>query len=1682
MLRKITLAISLWAIASIGQAQIQISQVPLLVSQSAPPLNMLVMGRDHKLYYEAYNDASDLDNDGVIDVGFKPAITYYGYFNTATCYESANGRFEPIAAAGDKNICSNAWSGNFLNYLATSRMDALRKVLYGGYRATDTASETVLRAAFIPQDAHSSGKEYDPARDKFSISDYAPLSAPVAGYRHMFAVTTLSDGGTPILRVLTNSQYRIWDWVSKEGPVASDKCVNNETSCLNGGSNNWAIAPASFFPNGLAITTWHDNTGSPSDKGPMDSLFAASHTKCGTGSVSAINTTGENNNPFAGANGCTNDSYHTLITGTLRVPATGHYYFGVNGDDAVDFFVDSTRVAYWYGGHGANSNAPGGTTSSIYLTADTNYTIKFRHEEGTGGDNWQLYYKAPNAAASTMTDYALNVLACPSDANLRESNCKTYTDNSGKVSYKPTGLLHDFGENDSMKFGLLTGSYAKNTKGGVLRSNIASFTREVNSATGQFNTNVTDGIVATLDKLRIVDFSYSNHQYTNCGWIGDVPITSKNDGMCTMWGNPLAEMMFEGLRYFAGATAGSSAYTYQSNARDTQSDLGLPAPTWVPPYTAKPGGAGEKSCAAPVMTVISDINPSYDYTLPGSRFNEAEDSFSLPSSLSDLDVSSSTDEIGVAEKINGQSYFIGQSTADNANSAPTAKVLDGLSYARGLSPEEPSKQGTFYSAGIAKFAAENVVGGDKKMLTYSIALASPLPQIRFPIGTDGSQGITLAPFAKSVGSTDNNNSYGINAKSSFQPTNQIVDYYVVTIANTAGPTGADYDASVNEGRPYAQFRINYEDMEQGADHDMDAIALYTLSVDANGVLTIKIDSEYASGGIIQHMGYVISGTNADGIYLEVRDADTASDNKSQHYQSYKLNTPPNQWPGYCDNATNLNKSECKQLPLNATRSFTAASSQAAGFLKDPLWYAAKYGVPDRLPDTVKGDPDNYFLVTNATTLKDQLTKAFNDILQRNTSITSPVVEGNTTEDGSFIYRTDFKADGWTGDLIKEELKQVDGSSQLETIWRASEQLPTKGTRNILFAPAGGKGDLVEFSWDSLEDREFVGINLQEALNKPANGEADGLGENRVDYITENCSDINCADFRVPKSRLGDIINSSPVLVEGAQYLPHRADTLDGTAGAYRLFQNSIKDRPGIVYVGANDGMLHAFYSGTGVDADQAGKEAFAFIPTAVISNLNKLTDPQYGIEAGELHQYFVDGTPVVADVYFGDGEGDDKGWRTVLVSSLGAGGKAIFALDITDPEQPKLLWEFTDPAMGDSIPQPSIARLHSGQWAALIPNGYNSGTNPTLFALDIKTGAKIRTLTTLHDPDDLTTTASTTGNGLSNIRTADMNGDGIVDYVYGGDQLGNVWRFDLYNVSAGNLNKCTTNCASVKDQFRVSFGGKPLYVAKEAAEGQPLPITAAPTLLRHPTSIGHLVMVGTGRYLGSADKYTSTPKQESLYGIWDRQTDGRNATSTPELSRSDLREQTLSADGTMQIGNETRPVRLITDHTVQWYNHEGLPDSDRCVPSNNEDSPDASVNCWGWRLDLTSSGERVVNNMQMYGEALIFSTITPSDDSCSSGLDGFTYAINPATGGRTYFNVFDLNGDGSVDTGDGKDGNVVSGFGNPAGDFTIHDGFLYSPDGKRIPVDHGSLAKGRQSWHLIPPPKPAAPSTPESGE
>ena len=1032
------------AIGAAGDEQIYAAEVP--------PLVMLVMGRDHKLYYEAYNDASDLNGDGELDVGYNPAIDYYGYFDCYKCYtyNTTEKRFEPSSTTTDKT-CSGEWSGDYLNYLTMSRIDCLRKVLYGGYRSTDTATETVLERAFIPQDAHSWGKEYtDPATDGYDIGEYTPFAVPNQGTRHLFASTTMvSENDPPLLRVLTDVPYRIWEWVSIEQPVAGNKVV-------------------------------HGNTG----------------------------------------------------------PTVS----------PVDYVVKVTV---------ANPSMP-------------------------------------------------------------EPNCRQYP--SGV--YKPIGILQTYGEPGRIYFGLLTGSYDNNLSGGILRKNIGPVTDEIDTQTVQFTSTV--GVIKPIDRLRFTGFDYSDYIHNDdCGWIYSRPI---EEGECRMWGNPVAEMMYEAMRYFSGEQSATSDFGGAMGSNDDGA-LGLPSPLWVDPYET------HDYCAKPFLLVISDINPSFDSDqLPGSVFG------SVSTSLGALNVQDLANGISSDEGISG-SYYIGQS-GSSFDTACSAKDVSSMANIRGLCPEEPTKQGGYYAPAVAYYGRKtdlNPADDDQKVLTYTVALSSPLPRIEIPAGD---QTITLVPFAKSIESSGGG---GVTAeRGDFQPTCTIADFYVETITPT-----------------YGKFRVNFEHAEQGADHDMDALVIYEYEVQANNTVRISVECiDYHGGSTKQHLGYIISGTTADGMYLEVRSTnyDEADD------PDYYLDTPPGIGPNKGIGDTNW--LDNAPLPKATTRIFTPGSSLAATLLKNPLWYAAKWGGFNDLNNNDKPDlqgewdedsdgvPDTYFYVVNPLKLEEQLNQSFADILGRGVSHIAPVVsvdEANRTQSGNSIYTAYFRprdGDYWQGNLKKYGLANLPRTdcARIEPEWTVVDRngesavacdgmLKAGSTSYWSTAPDGGqvnKGGVGELMKQSMPGSDPVEVpSSGPYYDFRTIGFYDEKEETLKDFIKTNVfkADLDVPDnatrYRIinfmygytfealpngdPVAKrpwiLGDIIHSEPALID--------------------YFDSNGRLEYRFIAVGANDGMLHVFTDrdipSLGGRTYGAGSEVFAFIPSDLLTRLKEF-------ESLDTHVHLVDGS------------------------------------------------------------------------------------------------------------------------------------------------------------------------------------------------------------------------------------------------------------------------------------------------------------------------------------------------------------------------------------------------------------------------------------------------------------------------
>lgn len=1606
-----------------------ISQEPLFLTQSQAPLVMLNMARDHRLYYEAYNDYSDLNGDGSLDLGYKPSlINYYGYFDSFKCYayNSTDNRFDPVSVTADKRCGGAYWSGDFLNYVTTSRMDALRKVLYGGFRKVDTTSLTVLERVFIPQDAHTWGKEYlSVANDGYDISDYTPLLPPASGRRHFFTNVTLDANGNgdgsddpPLLRVLQNSSLRIWNWVSIERPVAGSDCLfgASKKNCVTGdtaGTGGWAIVPSTVFT-GLNAT-FYDTSGtgitSVNSKGEMDGLKAAAAGSLqGSAPLSRIDCDSQESytvfdditstsitynsdcNPATSAQGTSDEQYFTEITGNITVPAAGTYYFAIDGNNNIDLFIDGSLVKGWYGNHSFSSCKDSGdfdsatcnpnSVGSVYLTAGT-HSIQLRHHEYQVYDGYRLWWKVGSQPVS-LQNYTVRVKVCDNSIGL-ESNCTSYTDGT-TVTYKPTGLLHNYGANNGMYFGLLSGSYKNNLQGGVLRKNISSFQNEFSPTTGIFTSSPTNGgIVDTINRFRITSFVYGSGKYNySCGWITTRAI---NNGECEVWGNPLGEMVWETLRYLNGQTSPTSGFNYSSGPDVT---LGLPSPTWWDPYSnaaSRSPSSAFPYCAKPYIMAVSDSYPSFDSdSVPGSTFGGVSTTLT---GISNPNVKTLGDTMWNTEFGGPRDVFIGQS-GTTSDSGPTAKAATSFGNLRGLAPSDPTRQGSYSSSALAYWSRTTDLrsdqGGDQKTGFYSVALAPPLPTIEVPVSA--SSKVTIVPFAKSVGGSS------ISASSSaFQPTNQIVDFYVDTIKNT---DSSNIDSAINGGRPFYRFRINYEDVEQGADHDMDALAIYEIWLNADNTISINVVSEYAAGGIMQHMGYVISGTSADGTYLVVRDKDTGATSDPDYF----LDTP--RTTDQTNNALPLNSSSsvtigtpCTNSALNfACRTFSPDSSATSAILlKDPLWYAAKWGGfkddnANLIPDPTEwdadtdGTPDNYFLVVNPLKLEIQMAAALAKIASDSGTAAALAANSTSLRTDLILYQARFSSDGWGGELNAYPIKS-DGTLDAPA-WQAqyvfagipsaSTQLDPN-TRVVLtydpdVASASNRG--IPFRWSSMGS----GGSLQTLLDKAWNttgGSTDGRGAERVDFLrggivsgfrTRPCitgtSGTTCVT-----NYLGDIVNSSIQYVGAPAFgysLPHYADYFSDRYARTKM-----------IYVGGNDGILHGFDADTGV-------EKIAYIPSALYrgAKLSKLTAADYG-KTSNPHAYYVDGTPNVGDICADSCAGANN-WKTILVGGLGGGGQGVYALNVSRPEDfsetnasSLVMWEFkdTDDAdLGYTYSRPAIVRMCTSRdssstsvpktcttykWVVIFGNGYNStetdGNSSStgravVYILDSNNGAML---------NKIEYTGGGSPNGFANISPADVDGDGIADYLYAGDLFGNMVKLDLETVSSVSVTYT-------------------LYTALDSSS-VPQPITSSPELYAHPNG-GVMVLFGTGKYLEVADKTSS--QQHTFYGIWDN-----GSAVSPDPTRSNLQAQYLVSDS---ISSGGVIYSTSTRNAVDWDTKKG------------------------WYLDLTKDGsnpsERVAYDPQILGTILNFVTVLPSTDVCAYGGDSYDFLLDPITGGSLDYAAF----------------------------------------------------------------------------
>jgi len=1487
----------LWSMADPLAVSTPVNAIPPnIVSTANKPMMMLATSKDHTLFGPIYTDFEDIDEDGVIDTTFKPDFKYYGYFDSTKCYNYANSRFQPAALAtvttDHRYTCPSTeswWSGNFLNWATMTRLDVIRKMLYGGKRSTDTnvtaanQSGTVLERANLSKDSHSFVKYYRGT----DIRDYTPFTTAAltkatgsnanvyAGLSICNRSDVMDEGGNPVIR-MAKGNYRLWATV--EGTVCE-----------------WGAGSL-----GRKLARYYKDT----DKG--------------NGGISH-----EENPPDQATDGAT---YGSTIGPQINV----------------------------------------------------------------------------------------RVQVCKAGL-LGDERCQAFPANS-TTNYKPYGIFQEFGLGSSTsnaarsEFGVITGSYDKNLTAGALRKNMGDFADEINTSTGIFCHMTGSSCAATVDgratgqgAIKALDsyVLYGRGAGGNYGGSNAQLPSEMADGTLPAWGNPIGEMVVQALQYYAGVTSTNPS----STTNDT--NKGLPVLTWADPLSnassTRKTKYGNAICRPMYTLALSSSALSFDGQA-GTNFN------TLPNTTGSI--SDYVDAIGTAEGINGTVRSVGSvGGANTFGETCSGKTISTLSNVSGICPEAPGIGGTYQVAGAALYAntakIRNVttppadlkfVQNALKVKTMAASLSGGAARIEVPI-----------------------------------PNSNPKKYVYITpesLWNAGGkrmPGALLTFASINSGPLYGTFVVTWNDSLFGGDYDMDIAGFLRYDVRADAAspsgysIDITTDILNVGAGYTGTHGFSVMGTDQDRRYLTHRHEAGSGDGPMVGAEGFECEGAANTGVSRCRVGSSWNTIQNTDYPI--LRSFKMVGVSNV-LVQEPLWYAAKYGSfnsssknsdgtysnvtmpPDVASwDNLRSDgsigsdgvPDGYFLARRPDILESQLRKAL-DALAKDSNAAPAISSAQLVAEG-YKYVAKFDSTTVTGML---EAYKVDGEGDFGAnyTWEAGGKLLQTaaggGTRKIITNYGNGASAGTPFRWGDLsadyKTRMQTGGVIQVSA---ANAEV------TVNYVRGDQSREGLNGLRQREgSLLGPIVNGTP-WIQGRP-----SGTFYGTTG-YATFYDKHKSREKLLWVAANDGMLHAFNVETGA-------EVFAYVPGTLANRLveiplqrgttarTQLNGANFTLGASETQPTgtvwpYVDGNPFTADVKVGSGTAAE--WRTYALGTLGRGGKAVFALDVsmTAPGSTSLpdvsylsegnasnifKWEFTsdddadlgyvvsDVAIHPATNQPTpIAKMNNGKFAMLIGNGNRSSTGKAvLFVLYMDGPDSTASWTGRYDKIVADTG---TGNGLATPRWEDVDGDGTADVIYAGDIKGNMWKFNVSNIDPANWDVAYKSSASPSTNlplFHAVYQGPAVAGVTPAPVN--LPISTAPQVL-YMGKGGMMITFGTGAAFQDTDGTFPNPTAVNrMYGIWDRP--GLNGTRPlPNENGSTLLARTYTRDATTGI------VTTSSATVIDWSTYDG------------------------WYFNLPGTSESVLSDPSLDAGVLTFVAVRPktaNSDDCSNTPNAALFTVDPISG------------------------------------------------------------------------------------
>ena len=651
---------------------------------------------------------------------------------------------------------------------------------------------------------------------------------------------------------------------------------------------------------------------------------------------------------------------------------------------------------------------------------------------------------------------------------------------------------------------------------------------------------------------------------------------------------------------------------------------------------------------------------------------------------------------------------------------------------------------------------------------------------------------------------------------------------------------------------------------------------------------------------------------------------------------------------------------------------------------DPISSMNENGRPFELWHMALNGRGKFYPARTAETLS----AAFADILDNVISDTSkPLVSvsANTSRvrSNTLFYTAGYDGKNWSGYL--KAYKVTSSGVAVTPEWNAADLLDAvTPTNRIVLSHNGTSG--IPFRWASLP-------STAPATQRTLLDSTDSRGSDRVDYFrgVRTAEGTDPATFRTRTSVLGDIVNSNILYLS----TPSSASRLSG----YSAFVAANASRAPMLYVGANDGMLHGFGAAT-------GEERIAYVPAGIYSNLVNYTQQSY------THKYFVGGSPFAGDVRIVGGA--SPVWKTYLAGFMGAGGKGYFVLDVTNPSIANfsesnagslVILDNTVPSdsdIGNIFAQPSkdkdndqhnvqFAMMNNDRPALILGNGVNSANERPVLLIQYLDGAK--------EVFKLVASAATgQSSGLSNPQIIDINNDGKADLVYAGDLQGNMWKFDISSSTQAN--------------WKVSFNSNPLFTATDSG-GSPQPIVAAPVWLPHPKG-GIMLGFGTGRNFTSGDRTDTS--QQTLYAVWDN-------SLVSIASNGGL---TITDDVTKRITDGRTSLVQQSMGTAVQASFAGRSFFTFTANKVNYESTGTNPNRRGWYMNFTESGERGSSNPYWYGgDYVAIPSATPAagtdsnTETCSLTSKreiGYLTILNLISGALPNVPVFDTDGGGFTGT------------------------------------------------------------------